>query len=90
MQMSFSELEYAAKKKQTRRDLFLAQIEAVTPWTSLTQVIGPHYPSSGGRHRKTRYKGLAKNTAQLFSLFGFANLMLARRWLLSADSQVAS
>jgi len=42
------------------------------------------------RQRKTRYKGLAKNTAQLFSLFGFANLMLARRWLLSADSQVAS
>ena len=33
------------------------------------------------RHRKTRYQGLAKNTAQLFSLFGFANLVLARRWL---------
>ena len=41
-------------------------------------------------HRKVRYKGLAKNTAQLFSLFGFANLMLARRWLLDADTQVAS
>ena len=40
--------------------------------------------------RKARYKGLSKNTAQLFSLFGFANLMLARRWLLIADSQVAS
>ena len=24
------------------------------------------------RHRKTRYRGLAKNTAQLFTLFGFA------------------
>jgi IS5 family transposase len=42
------------------------------------------------RHRKARYRGLAKNTAQLFSLFGFANLILARRWLLGADSQVAS
>ena len=42
------------------------------------------------RHRKTRYKGLGKNTAQLFSLFGFANLMLARRWLLGSGSQVAS
>jgi IS5 family transposase len=41
-------------------------------------------------HRKTRYKGLAKNTAQLFSLFGLANLMLARRWLLDANTQVAS
>lgn len=41
-------------------------------------------------HRKTRYKGLAKNTAQLFSLFGLANLLLARRWLLSANSQITS
>jgi len=31
------------------------------------------------RHRKTRYRGLAKNTAQLFPLFGFANLILAGR-----------
>ena len=42
------------------------------------------------RHRKTRYRGLAKNTAQLFSLFGFANLVLARRWLLDANAQGAS
>ena len=42
------------------------------------------------RHRKTRYNGLAKNTSQLFSLFAFANLVLARRWLLSTDGQVAS
>jgi transposase, IS5 family len=41
-------------------------------------------------HRKTLYQGLAKNTAQLFSLFGLANLMLARRWLLNANGQVAS
>ncbi len=32
---------------------------------------------------------LVKNTAQLFSLLGFANLLLARRWLCAADSQVA-
>jgi IS5 family transposase len=41
-------------------------------------------------HRKTRYRGLAKNAAQLFSLFGLANLMLARRWLLNPRGQVAS
>ena len=29
--------------------------------------------------RKTRYRGLAKNTAQLFTLFGLANLVLAGR-----------
>ena len=31
--------------------------------------------------RKLRYRGLAKNTAQLFTLFGMANLMIARRWI---------
>ena len=30
------------------------------------------------RHRKTRYRGLAKNTAQLHSLFALANLFIAR------------
>ncbi|BFN26242.1 transposase DDE domain protein [Pseudomonas sp. SCT] len=32
-------------------------------------------------HRKVRYRGLEKNTAQLFSLFGLANLVLAKRYL---------
>ena len=40
-------------------------------------------------HRKTRYKGLVKNTAQMFSLFGLGNLLLARRWLCRTDSLVA-
>ena len=35
-------------------------------------------------HRKVRYKGLVKNTAQLFSLFGLANLALARKRLLAS------
>ena len=42
------------------------------------------------KHKKTRYKGLTKNTSQLLTLFGLANLVLARRWLLAADGKVAS
>jgi len=42
-QTSFAELEYAAKKKLTRRDRFLAEIEAATPWAQLVAVIEPHY-----------------------------------------------
>lgn len=33
------------------------------------------------KHRKARYRGLEKNTVQLFSLFGLANLLLAKRYL---------
>ena len=50
-QASFSELEYAAKKKVTRRDRFLGEIETVTPWAALAQTVAPFYPSSGGRGR---------------------------------------
>lgn len=41
-------------------------------------------------HRKTRYRGLAKNAAQLLTLFGLANLVLARRWWLATEGQSAS
>lgn len=51
MQASFSELEYAAKKRQTRRDRFLNEIEALTPWSALVSKIARHYPNTGGRGR---------------------------------------
>jgi len=35
------------------------------------------------KHRKTRYRGLAKNMAQLLTLFGMANLLLARKRLIA-------
>ena len=47
MQTSFSELEYGAKKKLTRRDRFLADIEAIVPWAALSHAIAPFYPSDG-------------------------------------------
>jgi len=31
------------------------------------------------RHRKLRYRGLAKNTAQLHTLFALANLVIVKR-----------
>lgn len=51
MQSSFSELEYAAKKKVTRRDRFLSEIEAITPWVELERTVAPFYPSGRGRGR---------------------------------------
>jgi IS5 family transposase len=39
-------------------------------------------------YKKVRYKGLEKNTAQLYTLFALANL-IAKRKLLALNSQVA-
>lgn len=43
-QGSFSQAEYAGKKKQTRRDKFLAEMEAVVPWARLVDRLRPIYP----------------------------------------------
>src|SRR4029077_3842949 len=50
-QASFSDLEYANKKRRTRRELFLAEMDAVVPWPELLGVVEPHYPRTGGRGR---------------------------------------
>ena len=42
------------------------------------------------RHRKRRYRGVAKNTAQLFTLFCFANLVLAGRRFTITETRRAS
>ena len=39
---------------------------------------------------KVRYKGLAKNTAQLYTLFGLANLVLAKQRIFALRAQLAS
>jgi IS5 family transposase len=44
-QMSFAQSEYAMKKKVTRRERFLGEMEQVVPWERLVAVIKPHYPT---------------------------------------------
>lgn len=46
-QVSFSQAEFAGKKRVTRREKFLAEMEQVTPWAELLAVIEPFYPKSG-------------------------------------------
>ena len=50
-QTSFSDAEFASKKRLTRRDRFLAEIESVTPWPSLVAALLPYYPKGEGRGR---------------------------------------
>jgi IS5 family transposase len=43
-----TEFEYAGKKKVTRREKFLGEMERVVAWAWLGALIEPHYPT--GRH----------------------------------------
>ena len=50
-QLTFGDAEYQGKRKQTRRETFLKEMEEVVPWTDLLAVIEPVYPKAGrGRH----------------------------------------
>ncbi|TBV94337.1 IS5/IS1182 family transposase, partial [Azotobacter chroococcum] len=43
-QLSFADAEYAGKRKQTRRERFLLEMDQVVPWSGLIALIEPHYP----------------------------------------------
>ena len=46
-QPAFPSLRNAMKKKVTRRELFLAEMEAVVPWGRLQALTAPYYPKAG-------------------------------------------
>ena len=48
-QPAFPGLRHAMKKKQTRREKFLAEMDVVVPWMRLLALIEPRYPKRGAR-----------------------------------------
>ncbi|MFY0992598.1 IS5 family transposase [Halomonas sp. C05BenzN] len=49
-QISFAQAEHQNKKKVTRRERFLAQMEALVPWQRLIDVLSPSYfPNAAGK-----------------------------------------
>src|SRR6266851_9243716 len=47
-QTTFASLAWNGKGRTTRRERFLAEMNAVIPWASLVALIEPHYPKAGG------------------------------------------
>jgi IS5 family transposase len=46
-QGTFADAAWSAKGKVTRRERFLAEMDAVIPWPRLLALIEPHYPKAG-------------------------------------------
>jgi IS5 family transposase len=46
-QTTFASMAWAAKGRTTRRERFLAEMNAVIPWARLIALIEPHYPKAG-------------------------------------------
>jgi IS5 family transposase len=50
-QMTFASAAWGAKGRTTRRERFLAEMNAVIPWAKLVALVEPHYPRAGGGRR---------------------------------------
>lgn len=46
-QRTFASVAWSQKGKVTRRERFLAEMDAVIPWATLIGLIEPHYPKAG-------------------------------------------
>jgi IS5 family transposase len=75
-QASFADLEYATKKRLTRREVFLNEMEAVVPWPALLSCLEPHYPKSGRRGR------------QPMALESMLRIYCAQNWFNFSDRQM--
>ena len=59
------------------------------PGLAATQSVAASAPTlERGSYQKVRFRGLAKNTAQLVTLFALSNLWMARRHLLAGAGEV--
>ena len=50
-QITFASAAWSAKGKSTRRERFLAEMNAVIPWSRLVALIEPYYPKAGNRRQ---------------------------------------
>ncbi len=46
-QLNFGDSEYSGKRKRTRRERLLAEMEQVVLWDRLLALMKPHYPKAG-------------------------------------------
>jgi IS5 family transposase len=50
-QRTFASIAWSQKGKVTRRERFLAEMDAVVPWARLVALVAPHYPKQDGPGR---------------------------------------
>ncbi|WP_447835569.1 IS5 family transposase [Aeromonas salmonicida] len=50
-QLTFADSEFNGKRRKTRKELFLARMDALLPWAMMLEVIEPVYPKAGNGRR---------------------------------------
>lgn len=50
-QFTFADSEFNGKRRKTRKEIFLARMDALLPWSRMLEVIEPVYPKAGNGRR---------------------------------------
>ncbi len=50
-QLTFVDCEFSGKRRKTRKEIFLARMDALLPWSMMLGVIDPVYPKAGNGSR---------------------------------------
>ena len=93
-QRRFASAHFAFKKKRTRREKFLADMERVVPWSRLIAVIEPLYPSSARMGRQPMGVSMMLRMYLMQQWYGLADeaiedaICLASRCLVSPGPPV--
>ena len=66
-QLSFSSLDFAFKKKRTKRDVFPAEMAAVVPCAKLEALIEPPYPRLGAQGGRRPFPSIWRQRASSFA-----------------------
>ena len=62
-QRTFASLAWNGKGKVTRRERFLAEMDAVIPWSRLVRLIEPHYPKAGNGRQPLGWRRCCGSTS---------------------------
>ena len=80
-------MSIAGKKKVTRRERFLGEMEEVVPWERLVEVIKPHYPKGerGRPPRRRRGIGRVGGWASPIGIERMLRIYFLQQWYALAD-----
>jgi transposase, IS5 family len=74
-QLTFGDAEYLSKRKQTRREVLLAEMEQVVPWSKFEALIEPVYPKAGAGRRPYPMSSMLR-VHLLQQWFGYGDLAM--------------
>ena len=72
-QPSFADLELASKRKTTRRERFLDEMEQVVPWSRLLDVLRPLYHRAGRRGQRPKALAMMLRVYLMQNWFGLSD-----------------